>query len=78
MRGLLLIQGHDFPTDNLVYLVEGFAEILKLPIVLLLEVLDKLAHGDVERADDWLIFHALIDEIEDVDHKFRAVQLVGW
>jgi hypothetical protein len=78
MRGLLLIQGHDFTTDNLIDLFEGLTEILKLPIVLLLEVLDKLAHGNVERADDWLIFHALIDEIEDVNYKFRAVQLVGW
>ena len=78
MRGLLLIQGHDFTTDNLIDLFEGLAEILKLPIVLLLEVLDKLAHGNVERAYDWLIFHALIDEIEDVNDKFRAVKLVGW
>jgi len=75
---LLLIQGHDFTTDNLIDLFEGLAEILKLPIVLLLEVLDKLAHGNVERAYDWLIFHALIDKIEDVDYKFRAVKLVGW
>ena len=75
---MLLIQGHDFTTDNLIDLFEGLAEILKLPIVLLLEVLDKLAHGNVERAYDWLIFHALIDKIEDVDYKFRAVKLVGW